>query len=58
LWAKIPGNFTGEVMTISERIFMLMDEQKMTKAEFSRQTGIAATTIQDWQKKGNEPIVR
>lgn len=42
-------------MTISERIFVLLDSKKMTKAEFSRQTGIAATTIQDWQKKGNNP---
>lgn len=42
-------------MTISERIFMLLDAKKMTKAEFSRKSGIAPTTIQDWQKKGTNP---
>ena len=42
-------------MTISERIFKLLETKKMTKAELSRRTGIAATTIQDWQKKGVNP---
>lgn len=42
-------------MTISERIFKVMEEQGMTQLEFSRLTGIAQSTISDWRRKGTNP---
>lgn len=42
-------------MTISERIFFLLKEMKLSKAEFSRKTGISRNTITDWEKKGSNP---
>ena len=42
-------------MLTSERIFKLMGERGMSLVEFSRQTGIAQSTISDWKRKGNNP---
>lgn len=42
-------------MLISERIFALMKELHMTQKEFSRQTGIAESTISDWKRKKLNP---
>ena len=42
-------------MTISERIFKVMEEQGMTQLEFSKLTGIAQSTISDWRRKGTNP---
>ena len=42
-------------MTISERIFKVMEEQEMTQLEFSRLTGIAQSTISDWRRQGTNP---
>ena len=42
-------------MLTGERIFKLMSERGMSLMEFSRQTGIAQSTISDWKRKGNTP---
>ena len=42
-------------MTISERILNIMEDKGMTQLEFSRQTGIAQSTISDWKRKGTNP---
>ncbi len=42
-------------MTISERIFKIMDERDISQIEFSRQTGISQSTISDWKRKGTNP---
>ena len=42
-------------MTISQRIFEILDEKKMTQKEFSQQTGIPQSTISDWRKKNTNP---
>lgn len=42
-------------MTISEKIFKILDENKMTQKEFSNRTGIPQTTISDWRKKNTNP---
>ena len=42
-------------MTISEKIFTLIEEKGMTQKEFSKLTGIAESTISDWKKKNNNP---
>ena len=42
-------------MTISEKIFTLLDQKGMTQKEFSIKTGIAESTISDWKKKNNNP---
>ena len=43
-------------MTISERIFELINKKGFTQKEFSRRTGIAESTISDWKKKGTNPV--
>lgn len=40
---------------ISEKIFYLLDKNKMTQKEFSRQTGISQSTISDWKRKKTNP---
>lgn len=42
-------------MTISERIFKILDEEKMTQKEFANKTGIPQSTISDWKKKNTNP---
>jgi len=42
--------------TISDRIFDLIKERKMTQKEFSEKTGIAESTISDWKKKRTNPV--
>ena len=44
-------------MTISERIFKLMEEREITQMDFSKATGIAQSTISDSAKE-NEPVCR
>lgn len=41
--------------TISKRIFDKLKEYRMSQAEFSRQTGISTSTINDWKTKGHTP---
>ena len=42
-------------MTVSQNIFKLLDEKKMTQKEFSQRTGIPQSTISDWRKKNTNP---
>ena len=42
-------------MTISEKIFRILDEKKITQKEFSERTGIPQSTISDWRKKNTNP---
>ena len=42
-------------MTISEKIFRILDEEKMSQKEFSARTGIPQSTISDWRKKNTNP---
>ena len=42
-------------MTISDRIFIKLDEMKMTQKDFSEATGIPQTTVSDWRKKRTNP---
>ena len=45
-----------EYMTISERIFDLLEERGMTQKEFSELTGIAQSSISDWKRKKTNPV--
>ena len=38
-------------MTISERIFELLEQRGMSQKEFSEKTGIAQSSISDWKRK-------
>ena len=42
-------------MTISERIFMILEEKHISQRELSRRTGIPVTTISDWNVKKTNP---
>lgn len=42
-------------MTISERIFELLEEKKISQKTFSQQTGIPQSTISDWKRKKTNP---
>ena len=42
-------------MTISERIFEILQKKKMTQKEFSKKTGIPQSTISDWKSKKLNP---
>ena len=42
-------------MTISERILKVLEERKMTQAEFARQVGISPSTICEWKKRKMNP---
>ena len=42
-------------MTISERLFSIMQEKNISMPELSRMTGISRHTIYDWQKKNTNP---
>lgn len=42
-------------MIISDKVFELIKEKKMTQKEFSQLTGIAQSTISDWKRKRTNP---
>ena len=42
-------------MLISERIFKILKEKKMTQTEFSKRTGIPCSTVSEWKSKGTNP---
>ena len=42
-------------MIISERIFKIIEEKKMTQAEFGKRAGIATSTISEWKKRKTNP---
>ncbi len=44
------------IMTISERIFDLLEKRGMSQKEFSDKTGIAQSTISDWKRKKTNPV--
>ena len=43
-------------MTISEKIFELLEEKGMSQKEFSERTGIAQSSISDWKRKRTNPV--
>lgn len=43
-------------MTISEKIFELLKERRMSQKEFSEKTGIAQSSISDWKRKKTNPV--
>ncbi|MGN9056982.1 helix-turn-helix domain-containing protein [Bariatricus sp. HCP28S3_A7] len=42
--------------TVSDRIFELLKERKMTQKEFAQRIGIAESSISDWKKKRTNPV--
>lgn len=42
--------------TVSDRLFELLKERKMTQKEFAQRTGIAESSISDWKKKRTNPV--
>ena len=42
--------------TVSDRIFELLKEKKMTQKEFAQRTGIAESSISDWKRKRTNPV--
>ena len=42
-------------MTISERMFQIMEEQGISQYRLSKMTGISAKTISDWRSKKTNP---
>ena len=42
-------------MTISERMFQIMDERGITQYKLSQMTGISTRTISDWRSKKTNP---
>ena len=45
----------GAAVTISERIFDLLEQRGMSQKEFSEKTGIAQSSISDWKRKKTNP---
>ena len=43
-------------MTMSERIFELLDKRGMSQKEFSEKTGIAQSSISDWKRKKTNTV--
>ena len=43
-------------MTISEKIFELLELRGMSQKEFSQKTGIAQSSISDWKRKHTNPV--
>ncbi len=42
-------------MLISDRVFTILKEKRITQKELSKRTGIAEGTISDWKRKGLNP---
>ena len=42
-------------MTISQKIFKLLELEKLSQKDFSEKTGIPQSTISDWRKKNTNP---
>ena len=42
-------------MTISERLFSIMEEKNISMPELARETGISRHTIFDWQRRKTNP---
>ena len=42
-------------MSISQRIYKILEEKGISQLEFSKRTGISQSTISDWKRKGTNP---
>ena len=42
-------------MTISERIFMLIEREQITQSEFCRRVGLRPSTVSEWKTKNHTP---
>ncbi len=42
-------------MTISERIFKILEREKMSQREFCRRVGLTPSTVSDWKTKNHNP---
>ncbi len=42
-------------MTISEKIFALLEQKQLSQKEFSEKTEISQSTISDWKRKRTNP---
>lgn len=42
-------------MTISEKIFDILEKKEMSQKEFSEKAGISQSTISDWKRKKTNP---
>ena len=42
-------------MVISEKIFRILEDKKMSQKEFAERTGISQSTISDWKRKKTNP---
>ncbi|MBQ8800129.1 MAG: helix-turn-helix transcriptional regulator [Lachnospiraceae bacterium] len=42
-------------MIISERIFKILNDKKMTQSEFAKRVGVACSTISEWKKRKTNP---
>ena len=42
-------------MTISQKIFKILEMEKLSQKDFSERTGIPQSTISDWRKKNTNP---
>lgn len=42
-------------MLISERIYAILSEKKISQIEFVKKTGISQSTVSDWRRKGTNP---
>ena len=51
----IYGREVDELMTISERLFVIMKDKNVSMPDLSRMTGISRHTIFDWQRRGTNP---
>jgi transcriptional regulator with XRE-family HTH domain len=49
-------NGGDQLMTISEKIFSLLEARGMSQKDFSERTGIAQSTISDWKRKKTDPV--
>ena len=43
-------------MTVSEKIFEILNERGMSQKEFSEKTGISQSSISDWKRKKTNPV--
>ena len=43
-------------MTVSDRIFLKLDQLSMSQKAFSEKTGILPSTISEWKKKKTNPL--
>lgn len=42
-------------MSISERIFKIMEEKNISQLELAKEIGTSQSTICDWKRKGTDP---